>query len=228
MSSVIFFYISCFFISFFLCIPIGPVNIEIFQNALKRLYPQAISIAIGAATGDAFWALLAFFGISPFISSRYMEAAFFVFAAIITGVLGIFALKDARFLEKKEEEIVTKIRRKRWALLKGLTMVLVNPLGIVSWMISLSFLRKINIYIPLKLNYEILFFIVVIMGASTYFFLIVLITSKMKKIFSPERTTKVIKFLGFLLIIFSFYFLYNAVKLFFFNGPSYIQHISLA
>jgi len=226
MSSIIFFYISCFFISFFLCIPIGPVNIEIFQNALKRLYPQAISIAVGAAIGDAVWAWLAFFGISPFMSSRYMEAAFFVFAAIITGILGIFALKDAKFLEKKEEEIFTKIRRKRWALLKGLTMVLINPLGIVSWMISLSFLRKINIYIPLELNYEIFFFIVVLLGASTYFFLIIFITSKMKKVFSPERTTKVIKFLGYLLIVFSIYFLYNAVKLFFFNGPSYIQQMN--
>jgi threonine/homoserine/homoserine lactone efflux protein len=192
------------------------------------LYPQAISIAVGAAMGDAFWACLAFFGISPFISSRYMEAAFFVFTAIITGILGIFALKDAKFLEKKEEGIVTKIRRKRWAILKGLTMVLVNPLGIVSWMISLSFLRKIKVFIPLELKYEIIFFIVVILGASTYFFLIIFITSRMKKVFNPERTTKVIKLLGYLLIIFSAYFLYNAIKLFFFNGQSYIQQISQA
>ena len=111
MLSIIFFYVACFFIAFFLCIPIGPVNIEIFQYALKRLYPQSISIAVCASIGYAVWACLAFFGISPFMSSRYMEAAFFVFAAIITFVLGIFALKDAKFLEKKEEGIVTKIRR---------------------------------------------------------------------------------------------------------------------
>ena len=230
MSSIIFFYISCFFISFFLCIPIGPVNIEIFQTSLKRLFPQAISIAVGAAIGDAIWAWCAFFGISPFLHNRNMEAAFFVFTSIITAVLGILALKDARFIEKTEEQIIvkTKIRRKRWAFLKGLTMVLVNPLGIVSWMVSLSFLRKINIYIPLTLNYEILFFLVVIMGASTYFLVIITITSKMKKVFNIERTHKIIKFLGYLLIIFSLYFMFNAIKLFFFNGQSAIQQISLA
>lgn len=228
MPSIISFYISCFFISFFLCIPIGPVNIEVLQNAIKRSYPQAISIAIGAAIGDATWALCAFFGISPFLYSRHMEAAFFVFASIITAVLGILALKDARFIEKTEAHIIekTKIRRKRWALLKGLTMVMVNPLGIISWMVSLSFLRKVHIYIPLTLNHEIIFFLVVIAGAGTYFLVLIIVTTKMKKVFSPERTHKIIRFLGYLLIVFGLYFLFNAIKLFFFNGQSYIQQIS--
>ena len=228
MSSIIFFYIACFFISFFFCIPIGPVNIEIFQNALKRLYPQAISIAIGASIGDACWAWCAFFGISPFLHSKNMEAVFFVFTSIITAFLGILAIKDARYIEKKEEEIIKKIKikKKRWALLKGLTMVLVNPLGIVSWMVSLSFLRKIRIYIPLELKYEILFFLVVIAGAFSYFSIIITITNNLKKVFSPERTFKVVKFLGYLLIAFSLYFLFNAIKLFFLNGTSYIQQIT--
>ncbi|MCK4837049.1 MAG: LysE family transporter, partial [Candidatus Aminicenantes bacterium] len=110
MSSIIFFYISCFFISFLSCIPIGPVNIEIFQTTLKRLYPQAVSIAVGAAIGDGIWASCAFFGISPFLSSRYMEAAFFVFTSIITASLGILAIKDSRFIEKTEEQIIIKTK----------------------------------------------------------------------------------------------------------------------
>jgi threonine/homoserine/homoserine lactone efflux protein len=229
MSSIVFFYIACFFISFFFAIPIGPVNIEVFQNALKRLYSQAISIAAGATIGDGIWATCAFLGISPFLSSRNLEAAFLVFTSIITAVLGFLAIKDAKFIEKKEEQIIKKIkiRRKRWAFLKGLTMVLVNPLGIVSWMISLSFLRKIHIYIPLRLNYELFFILVVIVGAFSYFLVIITITNKMKKIFNPERTYKVIKILGYLLIIFSLYFLVNAIKLFFFNGQSYIQQITM-
>jgi threonine/homoserine/homoserine lactone efflux protein len=228
MSSIIFFYIACFFISFFFCIPIGPVNIEVFQNAVKRLYPQAISIAVGAAIGDATWAWCAFFGISPFLYSKNMEAIFFVFTSIVTAILGILAIKDARFIEKKEEEIIEriKIKKKRWALIKGLTMVLVNPLGIVSWMVSLSFLRKLSFYIPLELRYEVLFFLVVISGAVSYFIIIITITHKLKKVFSPERTYKVVKFLGYLLILFSLYFLFNAIKLFFFNGSSYIQQIT--
>lgn len=218
MSSIIFFYIACFWIGFFLCIPLGPVNLEVLHTALKKHYPQAIAVAIGGAMGDAFWATTAFFGVSPFMNSPKMEGIFLLVTAVITLALGIVALKDSKFIEKKEEEMVTRIRRKRWAFLKGLTMVLVNPLGIVSWMISLQFLRKIDIYIPMRLNYEIIFFIVVTAGAGSYFLLVIFITNKINNILKPRRTRKITKYLGILLIGLSAYFLYNAVRVLFFNS----------
>lgn len=218
MSSIIFFYIACYWISFFLCIPLGPVNLEVLHTALKKHYPQAIAVAIGGGLGDAFWATAAFFGVSPFINSPKLEGIFLVVTAVITLVLGIVALKDSKFIEKKEEEVVSRIRRKRWAFLKGLTMVMVNPLGIVSWMICLQFLRKAGIYIPMRLNYEIIFFIVVTAGAASYFLLIIFITNKMKNILNPRRTHKITKYLGFLLLCLSAYFLYNAVRVLFFNS----------
>jgi threonine/homoserine/homoserine lactone efflux protein len=218
MSSIILFYFSCFWISFFLGIPIGPVNLEVFHDAIHKRFGAAVSVAIGAAFGDALWAMCAFFGISPFTSSPHMEAVFFLFTALITAGLGLVALKDSRFFEKKEEMLVTKIKRKRWALLKGFMMVLVNPLGIVSWMICLQFLRKNQVFIPMELNYEIIFFIVVAAGASTYFLLIVLITNKMKRIFNAERACRITKYLAYLLFAFSLYFLFYAGKAFFFNN----------
>lgn len=225
LTAIILFYVACYFLSFFLCIPIGPVNLEIFHNALKKHYPQAISVAIGGAIGDSVWATLAFFGISPFADNPNMEAFFFLFTAVITGGLGIVALKDSRFVEKTGKQTdqmptVTKIKRKRWALLKGLTLVLVNPLGIVSWMICLQFLRKNGIFIPMTINYEILFFVVVTVGAASYFFLVIFITNKMKNFFNPERTGKVTRYLGYLLLSFSVYFLFYAIKAFFFNSVS--------
>jgi threonine/homoserine/homoserine lactone efflux protein len=218
MTSIALFYFLTFWISFFLCIPIGPVNLEIFHTALKKQYPQASSVAIGAAFGDAIWALVAFFGVSPFLKSHYLEAAFLSVTAIITFTLGIFALKDSKFIQKREETMVTKIKRKRWAFFKGLTLVLINPLLIVTWMICLQFIRKFKIYIPLELRYEILFFIVVACGAASYFLLIVFITNKMKHVFNHQRTYKITKILGYLLITVSIYFVYCAVKAFFFNS----------
>ncbi len=218
MSSIIFFYIACYWIGFFLCIPLGPVNLEVLHTALKKHYPQAAAVAIGGAIGDAFWATVAFFGVSPFINSPNLEGVFLLVTAAITLVLGIVALKDAKFIEKKEEEVVNRIRRKRWAFLKGLTLVMVNPLGIVSWMICLQFLRKVDIYIPMQLNYEIIFFVVVMLGAGSYFLLVIFITNKMKNILHPARTCKITKFLGVLLIGLSAYFLYNAIKVLFFNS----------
>ncbi|MCX6555769.1 MAG: LysE family transporter [Candidatus Aminicenantes bacterium] len=222
MLGSIFFYVGCFFTSFFLCIPIGPVNLEVFQNAIKKQHAHALSIAFGAALGDAIWATAAFFGISPFLKNGYnvlIEGIFLLITSVITFFLGLFSLKDARLfekIEKREEARVEKIKRKRWAFVKGLAMVMINPLGIASWMIALSFMKKLKIYIPLTLTYEVIFLITVLAGAFSYFTLIVFITNKMKSLFSPERTGKIIKVLGYVLIIFSVYFLFFAVKTLFF------------
>lgn len=198
--------------------PIGPVNLEIFHNALKKQYPQALAVAVGAAFGDAIWAFLAFMGISPFSRSHKMEAIFFVVTAAITLILGIIILKDSKLMTKQEEILIVKIKRKRWALLKGLSLVMVNPLAIVTWMVCLQFLRKMKLFIPLQLNYEIVFFCIVGAGAASYFSLIVLVTNKMKSFFSPQRTVKITKYLGYGLFVLSAYFIFNAVKAFFFNS----------
>jgi threonine/homoserine/homoserine lactone efflux protein len=216
------FYLGCFFTSFCLCIPIGPVNLEVFQNAVKKHHAQALSVAIGAAMGDATWATAAFFGISPFLKNGYnilIEGVFLLITSVITFFLGLFSLKDARLLEKiekKEEALALKLKRKRWAFVKGFTLVMINPLGIASWMIALAFMKKLKIFIPLTLSYEVFFLITVFAGACAYFTLIVFITNKMKSIFSPERTGKIIKVLGYILILFSLYFMFFAVKTLFF------------
>lgn len=212
------FYVSVFFISGIYCIPVGPVNLEIFNNALRKHIPQALSMALGAAVGDAIWATLALLGISPFLKSPRLEAAFLLGTALITLGLGLVALKDAKYLEEKETNIVLKARRKRISLLKGLTMVLLNPLGIVSWMIALSFLRKTEFFISSNPGYSVtpghkaLFFTVVVLGAFAYFLLIILVTHRMKHFFVPRRTKKVIRIMGFVLLAFSLYFLVLSVK----------------
>jgi hypothetical protein len=84
-------------------------------------------------------------------------------------------------------------------------------------MIALAFMKKLKIFIPLTLTYEIIFLVVVLAGAFSYFTLIVFITNKMKNLFSPERTGKIIKVLGYVLIMFSLYFLFFAIKTLFFS-----------
>jgi threonine/homoserine/homoserine lactone efflux protein len=218
MLTIILFYLAAYLTGFWLCIMPGPVALEVFHHAMKKQNIQAISVGAGAAVGDAIWALVAFFGITPFLKNgqnNHLEVIFLLAAGAITFIIGFLALKDARLVEKfekKEEEIVRKVMRKRWAILKGLTMVMVNPLGIGSWMIMLSFLKKSKIYIPLTLTYEIIFMGAVIAGAFSYTILIMVISNRVKKLFTPETTTKVIKVLGYLLIVFSIYFLFYALR----------------
>ena len=108
-------------------------------------------------------------------------------------------------------------KKKRWAFLKGFALVIVNPLAVVSWMIVLKFLESFKIKMPLEFNYELFFFITVTAGAASYFLLIVFITNKMKHFFNPQRTAKVTKYVGYLLLAFSIYFIYYTVNSYLFG-----------
>ena len=224
MSKILLFYVVAYVIGFVLCLVPGPVAIEVFHHAVKRQSVHALSIGFGAAMGDAWWAMVVFYGLTPFLKNGHgnsLEGIFLLVAAVVTFIIGYFALKDARFVKKvlhKEEGIVrmVKQKRKRWSVLKGLTMVLVNPLCIGTWVIVLSFLRKAKIYIPLDLNYIVFFALAVMLGAFSYSVLVVAITNRFKPLFSPDRTLKFIKVLGYVLILFAFYFLFYAVRALFF------------
>jgi threonine/homoserine/homoserine lactone efflux protein len=227
MLSIILFYLAAFLTGFALCIMPGPVAIEVFHNAVKKQNIHALSVGFGAAVGDALWAMIAFFGITPFLANgqaNHIEGIFLLVAAVVTLIIGLLAIKDAGLimkLEQKEEALIQRLeqkqKRKRWSILKGFTMVLVNPLGIGSWIIVLSFLKKLKIYIPLHLSYEIFFILAVMAGAFSYSVAMVLITKRIKSVFEPEKTARIIRVLGYLLIVFSLYFLFYAVRAFFFK-----------
>jgi threonine/homoserine/homoserine lactone efflux protein len=214
MHNAFYFYFLSFFISFGLSIPVGPVNIEILKNALKKNYSHASSVAVGAALGNATWALVAFLGMSPFISSRYLEASLLLITGLITIYLSIGIFRKQDIIESPDE-IIKSIKRKRWYFLKGYSLIIINPLGILSWMIILSFLRKMKIFIPAQLNYEIIFFFIVSIGAASYFLLVIFITNKMKQVFNPKRSDIIIHYLGYVLVLLGIYFIGYSLKLFF-------------
>lgn len=228
-TAIILFYLAAFATGFGLCIMPGPIALEVVHHAIKRQPLHALCIGAGAAIGDALWAMVAFYGITPFLqnsNSSLVEGLFLLVAAILTFVIGLLAVKDAKLatcVEKKEEEIAQKIvkrKRKRWSVLKGLMLVLVNPLGIGSWVIILSVLKKANVYIPLEFTYEVVFYGAVMAGAFSYSVLIVLIAKKIQDMFTPERISKISKVLGYLLILFSLYFLWFSLRALIFSRSS--------
>jgi threonine/homoserine/homoserine lactone efflux protein len=227
MLTILLFYLIVYSMGFALCVMPGPVAIEVFHHALKKQNKHALSIGMGAGIGDGVWAMVAFFGITPFLKNHQgntLEGIFLLVAAVVTFIIGTLAIKNSGFVkkvEKKEEQIAEKVKRKRkrWSFVKGATLMLVNPLGIGSWMIVLSFLRKVEIYIPLTPTYEILFFAAVVLGTFSYAVVIVVITNRIKKLFDAEKTAKTVKILGYLLVGFSIYFFFHSIRAFFFAAP---------
>lgn len=227
MTDIILFYVVAFFTGFGLCIMPGPIAIEVFHHAVKRENAHALFMGLGAALGDAIWAMVAFYGITPFLKNgngenNHLESYFLIVAALVTFIIGFLALKDGKMMKKVgereemlEEIVIKKLPKSGWSILKGVMMVMVNPLGIGSWVIVLALLKKAHIYIPLIWGYEAVFYIAVMMGAFAYSVLMVLLTRRFEALFKPERTAKIIKTLGYMLIGFSVYFLFFAIRGFF-------------
>lgn len=221
MAAIILFYLAVYLTSFAFCIMPGPVALEVIHHALKKQNKHALAIGAGAVVGDTLWATVAFFGITPFLKNgqgNQLEGFFLLAAALVTFAVGAVTLKNREFVQKvetKEIEIARKVvkrKRKRWSFLKGFIMMMVNPLGIGAWMIALSFLKKVQIYIPLTLTYEILFMFFVLAGAFSYILLIVSVTNRVQALFTPGKTAKIIKILGYTLIAFSVYFLFFSIR----------------
>jgi len=220
MTAIILFYLFTLLTAFAFCIMPGPVAIEVIHCSLKRQNIHALNVGLGAAVGDAVWAMIAFYGITPFLSNGatgILEGIFLLAAAVITFIIGLLALRNNNFTfpaegEEEASPCYEKRKRKRWSFFKGLTLVMVNPLGIGSWFIVLAALKKAKIYIPLSTTYEVLFPGFVILGAFLYTMFMVAITNRVKILFSPEKTAKIIKGLGYLLIFFSLYFLFFSIQ----------------
>ncbi|MCI0471333.1 MAG: LysE family transporter [Candidatus Aminicenantes bacterium] len=187
---------------------------------MKKQNIHALAIGLGAALGDAVWALIAFLGITPFFKNAatgLLEGIFLLVASVITFIIGCLVCREGKSgarleINEKTNARKEKRKRKRWSFLKGLTLVMVNPLGIGSWFIVLTALKKSNIYIPLSINYAILFTAFVIMGAFSYSVSMVAVASRIKILFNPGKTARIIKILGYILVFFSFYFLFFSLR----------------
>ena len=65
----------------------GPVALEVIHHALKKQNKHALAIGAGAVVVDALWAMIAFFGITPFLRNgqgNQLEGFFLLTAAFIT------------------------------------------------------------------------------------------------------------------------------------------------
>jgi len=99
MLAILLFYLVVFTIGFTLCVMPGPVAIEVFHHALKKQNKHALSIGIGAGVGDGIWAMVAFFGITPFLKNdqgNTLEGIFLLVAAVVTFIIGTLAIKNSK------------------------------------------------------------------------------------------------------------------------------------
>ena len=124
-------------------VPIGPVNVEIARQTLRRGRAAGVLLGCGAVTVDLAYAVLSSTGVSLFASPRFLTI-FSCASAVLMAVLGVFSLRSAwraRAPKAVEQEDAPAPAKPPPQLLRqyatGVAMTGLNPYSIGFWFIAL-------------------------------------------------------------------------------------------
>jgi len=119
--------------------PPGPINAEIIRRGLARGFWSACAVGLGAATGDALWALLVVLGAGVLFASAAARLVLAVVSTLLLLVLAIFFLRGAvqSYVAWRSRAVLAPPRafdstRAGFAL--GLGLALSSPWNIAFWL----------------------------------------------------------------------------------------------
>lgn len=190
-----------------LAAPVGPVNVEVIRRGLKHGFFPAFILSLGAASADATYSLLVYFGLSNFINVPVVRAAIWVFGAVVLIYLGWQSTKE--YFKKIDLE-KSKVKTSRNSFVAGYLITTSNPMTIIWWLgvfgaILSSTAQMVTRTTALFNNF------VIIVGVMLWFFVLSILLHWGKK-FVNEKTMRYISVIaGLVLIGFGLYFGYSAV-----------------
>ena len=131
-------FIEGFWLGVGAAVPLGPINVMIMQEALKRYY-SAVAIGLGAMSADLSYLSLILIGVMGFVSNQFFILTIGVFGSLFLLYMAWSIFSVAKEPIKNDIDI-KDIKNKKslfsyW--LKGYLMTLLNPYTVLFW-ISLS------------------------------------------------------------------------------------------
>lgn len=131
-------------LGFAVAAPVGPTGITAIRLGLERGAATAFWIGMGAAVTDYAYVLLTYAGLGPAIAYlTWLPTALYVAGALVLGRMAVAAFSDVAARRKKPsgEAVTSQIADGRdldpgWrpALVLGLSITVVNPATITSWL----------------------------------------------------------------------------------------------
>jgi len=128
---------------FLLCIPVGPVNLTIMNEAAQRGFRRAVMIGLGATAMEAIYCFFAFTGFASFFERGMIKAAMELCSFIFMLVLGIRFLtaktvNASLHISDKADAIEERIEKRfhpRSGFMTGFVQVMAN-LGVLAvWIV---------------------------------------------------------------------------------------------
>jgi threonine/homoserine/homoserine lactone efflux protein len=221
--SILLFAAAIFCAAILMNLPPGPVQFEIWREAMAGRRGRAAAVVIGAVAGDIGLALAAAFGLNPWSKAGREGGAFFIlYAALLIGI-GVHTLRQtgrrscpAGSASESPPECPGKGKRRlrrRWACLRGAALVVLNPLGAASWAMVLAGMTRWGASLPVQFPEIAIYSLAVGAGVAAYPSAIILFAPRMRFRTPPLRPSLIPRVLGGGIIGFGLFFLFRAARL---------------
>jgi threonine/homoserine/homoserine lactone efflux protein len=203
------FLISAYFMGCLAAIPAGPVQIEVIRRSINGHLKPSLIVVLGAFFADIFYGSIAFFGIAPFLEKEKVMALFWLAGGLFLIVLGVMSighsLKNAKISHTPDH-----LKRKRWALLGGLSLSATNPMMILWWLSGVRIFKDLGLIENFTTDIAVSFLAGGSLGLASYLVALSLFIFWAKKFISLRMLQKINLFFGCFLILIALYFIYTS------------------
>lgn len=193
-------------VGFFLSIPIGPINLMVINEAVRKGFWRAVLVGAGGVVGDMIYCAMAFFGFSSFADKANEVAPFLKVASgfLILGC-GLRYLKvDHTQLTPKEKVKESKLSHFRKAFPVGFFMAMSNPGLLVLWGVVYTLIVSNHLFDPSEIHI-LIFVISGGIGSMCWFGLISFQVSRSHHMISPKALQLIARISGIILMGFGLF-----------------------
>jgi threonine/homoserine/homoserine lactone efflux protein len=178
----------------------GPIAILVFGRGLEDRPRSGLYLAAGAAIAESAYAYLAFWGFSAFLARyAFIEPVSRAAAALIMTGLGLHLAR--RKTDPNAPRVVPdpSVGNKRSFFL-GFTITALNPTLIATWTAAVTTVYSLNV-VHFDAGGALPFSFGACMGITTWFSILLSLLGRFRSRFSPATLDKLIRGMGYLLIL---------------------------
>jgi len=188
---------------YLMCIPIGPLNILVFNTKLKRGMGPAMAIAIGGAIMDFIYFFIILSGLSLFTINPQITYGFQIFGSFILFILGIKEIFFVHVDLRERPKYNRKFGSKSFLLL-GILIYVGNPTMFFSLSTLCAFIKSFTFF-PSTLTNNAVFSLFVALGSVLWFYTLLVIVEKFEHKITKSLMIKINRICGVLIILLSLY-----------------------
>ena len=189
---------------FVVSIPVGPVNLTVINQALRRGFLSAFLIGLGAVSAETLYATVLLAGHTAILDMPVVQHALRVTSVVLIAIIGLRSLwfKEEKF-EARDADVVAKVDL-RWhhprAFMLGFILTISNLVLVVLWatIAALLFARE---WVAPALLSRATCSTGVFAGGATWFFLLSFFVSRAHRRVKPAVLTALVRTCGVVFLV---------------------------